>query len=348
MPPRPASVIVQVQKLPSQPSGPCPSRRCRPFRLLELPLELRWEVYRHAVPSGGRILIDPEYARKPLPYSIAPCPDATCLMCVSKAMYAELCEFIYSRNAITVICPLSTKVCGSFAVNPPEFSWRPDLGRYSTSGPPLCEWIRTLELHDQYLDRYGQDGEDEDDEDDDEVSIKDLYPMVHRNRQIVNRCPNLQTLNIVLYHEMQWPAFFVELARYSNEKLRLDLDLYTSVVTRHDEVWQWKHAGRHVQELQAKSIGHSPWYWLYKRPGILRHIVISVSATGRAARELVEWRYPEFISGHFEKVSYQKGPPEMTRVTWVNDAADEDKLKRYYAEDQLEWASESEGVSESG
>jgi hypothetical protein len=257
----------------------------KPFRLFDLPLELRWRVYGYMMPSGGRILLDPKNIYHPLPYSAQPCEDALNMMVLSRHVYAEVSEFLYSSNTITRIHHKTKSITQTS-------KFRPRPG----------EWIRTLELHSSY---HGP---------------KEL--------QIVEQCPNLQTLFVVLYHEMHWHKVFAALAERAFAKtkkkhhrtLRLDIDLYTSIVAGWDPNWMQR--GTTAQRLDDaldsvnRDLATRNGGWR-KLPASLKHIVMTVSVTRDTTRELLEWRGRDDMAKYFKRLSYQRGPPEMTRVTWA-------------------------------
>ncbi|KAI1875961.1 uncharacterized protein JN550_001457 [Neoarthrinium moseri] len=254
------------------------------FRLLDLPTEVRQLIFRLIVPHSSRILLDFRNIYRPLPY----CPRidhvSRSLVLVNKAICHEVTELIFSLNIVNII--QTTRM----------------VRQPSGLGKMKLAYIRTLELHTQQRKISGFA----------EVLV------------LVNHCPHLIHARLVLYHTPFWPSFYAKVARYVafyNDKVQLDLELFTSVVGRvTDRQGHPQRLGTYLSERICDN-SRDAIVGVLQLHQSLAHITVTASVIASAAGDLLGWRAPEPIPWEFKKLSYQRGAPQMTRLGWVKRAA---------------------------
>ncbi|KAK9776382.1 hypothetical protein SCAR479_06994 [Seiridium cardinale] len=255
------------------------------FPFLKLPAELRLRVYSYIVPGDQRIFLDPDNIHRPLPYTWTSHGSTKDLLLANKQIHTEAINFIFNRNIANLIHPED-----------------PRKDRFFNLGTSNHNCIRVLELH---------------------------VPRTHlrgleKQCAVMEKCPNLTDLRLVMYHDLSWQTMFAELAYYvtTHEKdMCLDLEAYTSVVVLPVHMQQLEKSFR--ESLQHIATG-SAVYDL-KIPRHVRHIIVTVSTTNDTAERLHRLT-DVYNQWAFKHVSYQKGPPEMTCIRWFKKDVLSDEL----------------------
>jgi hypothetical protein len=163
-----------------------------PFRLMDLPPELKLRIYSMALPRRTRIALDPKNIRHPGPFwgTRNNKPDIIALMQVSKTVYNEVIQLLYTTNTFCLIDPLASDQALSFI------------------GTPALNNLRKLEV---------------------QVTngLSDLGAIWGDLKQ---HCTKLAGLKLVFYHDhTNWLNTLADLALLPQPKPKLDLQLYASV-----------------------------------------------------------------------------------------------------------------------
>ncbi|KAK6081547.1 hypothetical protein SCUP234_04752 [Seiridium cupressi] len=216
------------------------------FPFFELPAELRLRVYSYIVPDDQRIFLDPDNIRRPLPYTWNSHGSTKDLLLANKQIHAEAINFIFNRNIVNLIHPED-----------------PRQDRFFNLGTSNHNCIRVLELHVPGTHLRG----------------------LEKQCAVMEKCPNLTGLRLVMYHDLSWQAMFAELAYYAtthDKDMCLDLEAYTSVVVLSVHIQQLEKSFR--ESLQRIATG--PAVYDLKIPRHVGHITVTVSTTNDTAERL--------------------------------------------------------------
>ncbi|KAK6068600.1 hypothetical protein SCUP515_09452 [Seiridium cupressi] len=255
------------------------------FPFFKLPAELRLRVYSYIVPDDQRIFLDPDNIRRPLPYTWNSHGSTKDLLLANKQIHAEAINFIFNRNIVNLIHPED-----------------PRQDRFFNLGTSNHNCIRVLELHIPGTHLRG----------------------LEKQCAVMEKCPNLTGLRLVMYHDLSWQAMFAELAYYAtthDKDMCLDLEAYTSVVVLSVHIQQLEKSFR--ESLQRIATG--PAVYDLKIPRHVGHITVTVSTTNNTAERLLKFT-DVYNQWAFKRVSYQKGSPEMTCIRWFKQDMLSDEL----------------------
>lgn len=228
----------------------------QPFRLMDLPGEVKMGVYRQALPRYKRVALDRENVRVPSPFVGTNCDDpcdSACnadeyvnLLLTSRGVYREAMPLLYGGNTFCLIKPQASEHALSIV-------GRAALGH-----------IQSLE-----------------------IQVKSGLVDLGTIWDDLMLCTNLQYLKLVFYHdEAKWMATLSDLALLPQPKPALHLELYTSV---------WANATKPASAVRAEmdnafvAAARRAKVIRYTSIPAVKRITIAASVSAITGFALVSW-----------------------------------------------------------
>ncbi|EMR64461.1 hypothetical protein MGN70_009180 [Eutypa lata] len=262
------------------------------FPILQLPNELRLQIYGHVLPTDERLHLDPKSIRRPFPYVRKAHREALGLLLSCNKIHDEVSQFLFSHNIVNVIDPTHV---GNFLTR---------LGSVNS------QFITCLEVHvKQGFGDLGHVWKTMDSC----PKLKDLRLVFYHNRE--------QWLNTLatLAHRVQQEQEKAFLNPDTNANIQLNLELYSSVwAAWYPETYYPSKFSQQMRHASAAAEVFS-----FSLPTPLRRITITASINSTLAK-----KFKASVEGEpwrFVQTAHKKEHPVAFHYSWVNgDNIDED------------------------
>lgn len=225
----------------------------KPFPIMELPDELRLKIYSFLLPCDIRIILDPENIQPPSPHALEVVDNyggTLSLILTCKKMHAEVTEFVYTHNIVTVIKPIDM------------FDFLDSLG------DTACKYITKLEV-------------------DIESGLGDIGN-VWSTMSMCPKLENLRL--IFYHEKTNWSRTLAMLVNHvlkNDNNLKIEIELYTSVhfIRRPKVAYDYEDQ----MELHYVWANAHAEIFSFTPPSPLRKITLTASVNPEAALGLERW-----------------------------------------------------------
>ena len=235
----------------AKPKSPKPSSKV--CLLLETIHEIRFTIWKFALPSNENLILDPEHLSVPGPVLAGDYQAAASLLLVSKQVHNEVLPLLYSRNTVTILRP-----------------W--DLNAMCIDDLPQTALQSITKV---------------------ELRLKNSLHNMGRSARIMlsGGLPSIKYLRLNFWHERCWllPAMELAYRAWRDEEFVFKLELYESV---HDLGHASELDDSIINKQYRHALNRASVYDL-KIPQTLETITLSASVTARSPYAMAAFKSDE-------------------------------------------------------